>query len=103
MLGNLRELMLGERLSAASRAQLAAWLVANETGGERIRAKLPKDWRVGDKTGTGERGTANDVAIIWPPGRSPILVAVYLTETSGDAARANAAIADVGALVSSLV
>lgn len=100
MLADLRELMLGERLSAASRAQLATWLVANETGGERIRAKLPKDWRVGDKTGTGERGTANDVAIVWPPGRSPILVAVYPTGTSGDAARANAAIADVGALVS---
>ncbi|HZZ13665.1 MAG TPA: class A beta-lactamase [Paraburkholderia sp.] len=103
MLGNLRELLLGERLTAASRAQLAAWLVANETGGERIRAKLPKDWRVGDKTGTGERGTANDVAIIWPPGRAPVLVCVYLTGTGGDAARANKAIADVGGLLTSAI
>jgi beta-lactamase class A len=99
MLGNLRELALGERLSRGSRAQLLAWLAANETGGARLRAKLPKDWGVGDKTGTGDHGTANDVAILWPPGRGPLLVAVYLTETSGDAARANAAIADVGALV----
>ncbi|CAE6741919.1 class A beta-lactamase [Paraburkholderia haematera] len=99
MLGNLRELLLGERLSASSRAQWLAWLAANQTGGERIRAKLPKDWGVGDKTGTGDHGTANDVAILWPPGRGPILVAVYLTETSGDAARCNAAIANVGALV----
>lgn len=66
MLGNLRELLLGERLSASSREQLVAWLVANQTGGERIRLKLPKDWRVGDKTGTGDYGTANDVAILWP-------------------------------------
>ncbi|CAB3733322.1 class A beta-lactamase [Paraburkholderia rhynchosiae] len=99
MLGNLRELVLGERLSSSSRAKLLAWLAANETGGARIRAKLPKDWGVGDKTGTGDHGTANDVAILWPPGRGPVLVAVYLTETAGNAARCNAAIADVGALV----
>ncbi|WP_442856505.1 class A beta-lactamase [Burkholderia sp. WSM2230] len=99
MLGNLRELVMGERLTSASRAQLLAWLAANETGGARIRAKLPKDWGVGDKTGTGDHGTANDVAILWPPGRGPILVAVYLTETAGNTARSNAAIADVGALV----
>ncbi|WP_429301070.1 class A beta-lactamase [Paraburkholderia sp. GAS199] len=102
MLANLRELLLGERLSTASRAQLAAWLVANETGGARIRAKLPKDWRVGDKTGTGEHGTANDVAILWPPQRAPILVSVYLTGAGSDAARSNAAIANVGALAASL-
>lgn len=99
MLGNLRELALGERLSRGSRAQLLAWLAANETGGARLRAKLPNDWGVGDKTGTGEHGTANDIAILWPPGRGPVLVAVYLTETSGEAARQNAAIAQVGALV----
>ncbi|MFM0597163.1 class A beta-lactamase [Paraburkholderia dilworthii] len=99
MLGNLRELVLGEHLSSSSRAQLLAWLVANETGGARIRAKLPQDWGVGDKTGTGDHGTANDIAILWPPGRGPVLVAVYLTGTNGDAARCNAAIAEVGALV----
>jgi beta-lactamase class A len=99
MLGNLRELVLGERLSSSSRAQLLAWLAANETGDARIRAKLPQDWGVGDKTGTGEHGTANDVAVLWPPGRGPVLVAVYLTATDGDAARCNAAIAEVGALV----
>ena len=99
MLGNMRELLLGERLKSSSRVQLLAWLAANETGGARLRAKLPKDWGVGDKTGTGDHGTANDVAIFWPPGRGPILVAVYLTGTAGDAARNNAAIANVGALV----
>ncbi|WCM23789.1 class A beta-lactamase [Paraburkholderia bryophila] len=99
MLGNLRELVLGEHLSSSSRAQLLAWLVANETGGARLRAKLPQDWGVGDKTGTGDHGTANDIAILWSPGRGPVLVAVYLTGTKGDAARCNAAIAEVGALV----
>jgi beta-lactamase class A len=103
MLGNLRELLLGEHLSSSSRAQLLAWLAANETGGARLRARLPKDWGVGDKTGTGDHGTANDIAILWPPGRGPILVTVYLTETDGSAARSNAAIADVGALVAASI
>jgi len=99
MLANMRRILLGERLSVLSRAQLVAWLVANKTGDTRIRAKLPRDWRVGDKTGTGECATANDIAILWPPGRAPILVTVYLTGASEGSERANAAIADVGALV----
>jgi beta-lactamase class A len=103
MLGNLRELLLGEHLSSSSRAQLLAWLAANETGGARLRARLPKDWGVGDKTGTGDHGTANDIAILWPPGRGPVLVTVYLTETDGSAARSNAAIADVSALVAASI
>lgn len=100
MVGNLRELLLGERLSAASREQLIAWLVANKTGDARLRAGLPKDWRVGDKTGTGDRGTANDVAIVWPTGRAPILVTTYLTgATRATSAQRDAAIAQVGVCV----
>ncbi|MEM5344381.1 class A beta-lactamase [Paraburkholderia azotifigens] len=99
MLADLRALLLGEHLSAASREQLTAWLVANKTGDARLRAGLPKDARVGDKTGTGERGTSNDIAIVWPAGRPPILVTVYLTgATRASAAQRDAAIAKVGAL-----
>ncbi|MBN3758069.1 class A beta-lactamase [Paraburkholderia sp. Tr-20389] len=100
MLADLRAMLLGEHLSAASRDQLTAWLVANKTGDARLRAGLPKEWRVGDKTGTGERGTSNDIAIVWPAGRPPLLVAVYLTgATKAGAAQRDAAIAKVGALV----
>lgn len=102
MLANMRTLLLTDRLSVSSCAQLRDWLIANETGGKRIRAKLPKDWRVGDKTGTGSHGSTNDIAIIWPPGRAPLLVTAYLTQTSAETARREAAIADVsGLLVSS--
>jgi len=79
MLADMRALLLGEHLSAASREQLTAWLAANKTGDARLRAGLPKAWRIGDKTGTGERGTSNDIAVIWPEGRAPILVVAYLT------------------------
>jgi beta-lactamase class A len=103
MLATLRTLLLGNRLSPRSREQWLAWLQANRTGDERIRAGLPKGWRVGDKTGTGERGTANDVAIVWPPARGPLIVTAYLTGTDAAAEQRNAALAEVGRLAASVI
>lgn len=99
MLHNLNTLVLEPTLSRASRDQLIAWLVGNKTGDKRLRAGLPAGWRVGDKTGTGENGTANDIAVIWPPERAPILLTVYLTESKGSPDARNALIAEVGRLV----
>ena len=96
MLGDMQRLVDGDALSAGSRERLIGWLLACKTGGERLRAGLPSDWRVGDKTGGGNNGTANDIAVAWPPGRAPILVAVYFTgSTVADDAR-SAVIADAG-------
>jgi len=103
MLATLRTLLLGNRLSPRSRERWLAWLEGNRTGDKRIRAGLPKGWRVGDKTGTGERGTANDVALVWPPGRGPIIVTAYLTATTAAAGERDAALADVGRLAASIV
>ena len=99
MLDNLRAILLGKALSSASRGQLQAWLTANTTGDSRLRAGLPAGWKAGDKTGTGEHGSTNDIAILWPPGRPPILVAVYLTESAAPLAERNAALAEVGRIV----
>jgi beta-lactamase class A len=62
---------------------------------------LPAGWHAGDKTGAGDNGTANDVGIIWPPERAPVLVSVYLTGTSVTGERRNASIAAVGRAVAS--
>ena len=96
MTTNLGALVLGTPLSGPSRDQLVAWLVANQTGGAKLRAGLPEHWRVGDKTGGGDWGTTNDVAVIWPPGRRPVIVSVYLTATAASFDERNAAIAAVG-------
>jgi beta-lactamase class A len=99
MLADIKRLVLGDALSAASRKRLTGWLLGNKTGGTRLRARLDKNWRVGDKTGSGERGTANDVGVIWPPDRDPVIASVYLTGSSGDGDQRSAAIAAVGEAV----
>jgi beta-lactamase class A len=99
MAADLHTLVLGDRLSERSRDQLVQWLIANQTGAAKLRAGLPADWRVGDKTGGGDFGTTNDVAVIWPPGRKPLIVAVYLTETKASFDDRNATIAAVGRAV----
>ena len=96
MADDLLSLVVGDRLSGRSREQMTAWLVANQTGGAKLRAGLPRDWRVGDKTGGGDWGATNDIAVVWPPGRKPLIACVYLTETKASFADRNATIAAVG-------
>jgi beta-lactamase class A len=86
MAGLMRTLLLGEAVGAASRARLAGWMEGASTGRARLRAGLPAAWRTGDKTGNGANGAANDLAIAWPPGRAPILIACYLSGGTVDTA-----------------
>jgi beta-lactamase class A len=92
----LNALVLGNALSPTSKDRLVDWLIRNKTGDARLRAGLPAGWRVGDKTGAGERGTTNDVGIVWPPERAPFLLSIYLTETPKAVAERNATLAAVG-------
>ncbi|MGA4545243.1 class A beta-lactamase [Uniformispora flossi] len=79
-------LTLGRALDPRHRELLTGWLLANTTGAHRIRAGLPRDWTVADKTGTGGYGTANDVALAWPPSRGPLVLAVLTTKPDAAAA-----------------
>ncbi|MGY4308535.1 beta-lactamase class A [Bradyrhizobium sp. USDA 4369] len=67
-------------------------------GGGRLGVAL-LDPASGDKTGSGEHGSSNDVAVIWPAGRGPVIVTSYLTETKASDDRRNAAHAAVGRAV----
>ena len=99
MVGDMRAVLLGDRLSPGSRRQLETWLIGDRVGDKRIRAGLPPSWRVGDKTGTGDNGTANVIAIIRPPDRAPLLAASYYTGSSGSADALNAVHKEVGGIV----
>ena len=95
MLHSLRMLVLGQALSPASRAQLTDWIVHNKTGDKRLRAGVP-GWNVGDKTGTGDRGSSNDIGVLWPPGGgAPVVVTCYMTGVPAAPEVREAAIAQV--------
>ena len=76
-LGNLREVMFANRLTAEHSQMLESWLVASPTGPGRIKAAAPEGWRVAHKTGTGSGGPTNDIGVLWPVTGSPILMVVY--------------------------
>ncbi|MFG2004866.1 class A beta-lactamase [Spirillospora sp. NPDC048911] len=82
------KLTTGKTLHTRDRARLVGWLKANRTGANRIRAGLPTDWTVGDKTGTGgasNYGTANDLAIVWTPGsNAPIILSVFTNRNTDE-------------------
>ncbi len=97
MAQSMQRLLLGSVLDGYARALLQQWLVASRTGDRRLRAGMPGAWRVGGKTGTGERGTSNDAIIAWPsPQSAPLIVTGYLTECPAEAPQRDAALAAAG-------
>lgn len=102
MAETLRRLLLGNLLTPTSRRQLQDWLLSSVTGGRRLKAGLPADWRIGDKTGS-NRSDANDVGIVWPPGRAPLIVAAYLSGSPAVPAARDACLAGVGHMLAEIV
>ena len=99
----MRRTVLGDALSKESRARLKSWLIANETGDTRLRAGFPKDWRVGDKTGTGANAAVNDVAVFWPPERSPVVIAIFMSWSDEEITTLSAVHAYIAALAAELL
>jgi len=98
MAGDLRVMLLGNVLSSASREQLTHWMAANLTGLDRLRANLPEGWRAADKTGSNGEHTSNDIAMLWPVGKPPIIIAAYITECTGPESKRSAVLAEIGRL-----
>jgi len=103
------KILTGDILAPASRDLLIQWMIDTKTGAKRIRAGLPKDWRAGDKTGTGYDnvcGKVNDIAIAWPPGKKPLIIAAYYN-TAGAAVDVSdadqAVLAEVGRIAAAWV
>jgi beta-lactamase class A len=99
MAEDMRKVLLGDALSDSSRRQLQTWLINDKVGDKRLRAGLPPSWRIGDKTGSGDRGSTNTIAILWPPERAPIIATVYYTESSAPMDARNEIHKEIGALI----
>lgn len=100
---HLRAMLFGEALSTTSQRLLLTWLLANRTSHNRLRARLPRGWEVGDKTAVGKNGTLNNVAIVWPVNHKPLIASVFVTETKAPLELRNAAIAAIGGLLPELI
>jgi beta-lactamase class A len=102
MAGNLRRLVLGNGLSPASRRRLTDWMVACQTGADRLRGGLPAAWRIGDKTGNNGADAAGDIAVAWPAPDRPILISVYVQGGSPTPDQITRVFAAVGRMVARL-
>jgi beta-lactamase class A len=101
MAANLHKLTQdGDALTAGSQDLLMAWLYNCQTAAARIPAGLPPGWKSGDKTGSGDNGTANDIAILNYGSRAPIFVAAYYTGSKTPGSEIDGVLAEVGQIVS---
>lgn len=97
---DLRALTVGDALAPEDRERLTGWLKATVTGEARIRAGLPDGWTAGDKTGTGGTyGSANDIAVVWPPSGAPLVIAILTTGRNPDAEPDEKAVAETTAVL----
>lgn len=96
---SLLKLSLQDGLGESQRQQLNEWLIGNTTGASRIRAGIPAGWLVGDKTGGGSYGTSNDIAVIWPLNRAPVIISIYTTQNEENAVARNDVIASATRIV----
>ena len=78
-------------------------MTASKTGLKRLRAGVPANWTVADKTGSGANATANTIALMRPPARPPLFAAVYMTGATADAEALDAGHAEVGRIVADMV
>lgn len=101
-LATLQKLLLGGALSSSSREQLLTWLHGCTTGTDKLRAGVPADWTVGEKTGSGSQNESNDVGILIPPNRPPLLVTGYYAGSNVDAATRSAVLAEVGRIAATI-
>jgi beta-lactamase class A len=99
MAATLRALLFGGALRDGPRATLETWLRGNLTGDTRLRAGLAPGWLAGEKTGSGERGSTNDVGVLWAPDGTPWIVAAFLTDCSAVRESREAALARVAQAV----
>ncbi|MFI9455156.1 class A beta-lactamase [Amycolatopsis sp. NPDC052450] len=93
---SLRAFVLGDALPEDKRKILVDMMRASTTGDQNIRAGVP-GWPVADKTGTASYGTRNDIGVVWPPNRAPIVISVLTDRSEKDAKIDNKLLADATA------
>ncbi|MGU3409623.1 class A beta-lactamase [Microbacterium sp. M1A1_1b] len=90
---DLRKVLLGSTLGTTDRTFIRDTMLDNTTGAGTVRAGVDPAWPVADKTGTGEYGVRNDIAVVYPAGRAPVVVVVMTSKDQPDATADDALVA----------
>lgn len=96
---SLKKVLLDDGLSASSQTTLKQWMLDDQVASALLRATLPIDWKIADKTGAGGHGSRSIIAVVWPPAQQPLVVAIYITQTTAPVTDSNKAIARIGAVL----
>ncbi|MDM1063918.1 class A beta-lactamase [Empedobacter falsenii] len=97
----LRKFYKGKILNKTNTTWLYNAMINNTTGGNRIKAKLPKDIKVAHRTGTsftndkGMTGAINDFGIIELPNKKKIIICVLINDTYENFKKSEDIIADI--------
>jgi len=94
----LSTVLFGLVLAPESRARLEQWMLDAKVGEKRIPAGLPAGWRIAHKTGSWDDET-NDVGVVWPPDRAPIVVAVFYSHPPAPEGQREHVLSEVGKLI----
>jgi len=103
MADTFEKLTLGNGLPQEKKDTLITWMKGNTTGGASIKAGLPSDWVIADKTGMGDYGTTNDVAVIWTNKNKPLILVTYFTQYEKDAKPRKDVLSNAAKIVTSYV
>ena len=103
IVNSLRKILLGDVLSVSSRSELTQWMLDDQVAGAPLRASLPSDWKIADKTGGGGYGSRSIVAVIWPPSMEPLVIGIYITQTKASLKASNQSIARIGMVLKDAV
>lgn len=96
---DLRKYSVGNALSPQDQQTLNRWMTGNATGDGLIWEAAPEGWTVGEKSGAASYGIRNDIAVIRPPDRAPIVIVVLSDRDREDAEYDDQLVADAARFV----
>ena len=100
---NLKKYILGNELSDKKKKLLIDWMSNNSITDTLIKAGVPKNYSVTDKSGSGANyATRNDIAVIYTPNHKPVVIAIMTRSKNVDAQFDDALIADITKIIFNL-
>jgi beta-lactamase class A len=99
MAGSLRRFLLGNVLSPEARGRLLNWMIACQTGANRLRGGLPVAWQIADKTGNNGADAAGDIAMVWPAPGMPVVICAYTQGGTPSASQLESVFMEIGRAV----